>query len=216
MIYLLRHGAAEDGAREGRRRARAHRQGTPAVRCRRTCPEESSRPEHRGLPVEPEGAGARHRSDRLRAPRPRASRRPPSCAAGRSTCWRWRPGAATFCSSAIEPDFSNAIAAVTGAQVKLRKGGLAAVEDLLTCSSAAALAAMRRRLWAALAALGRASRGRGSAGADPGAAARVGPDLRRDLVLLGLRGVLGRALAAVERPRSREGSGRRRRPRSRG
>ena len=53
-----------------------------------------------------------------------------------------------------------------------------------------------------------------SARADPGRGARVGPDLGRDRVLLGRRGLVREALAAVERARSRAGSGRRRRRRS--
>src|SRR5215218_1603405 len=44
----------------------------------------------------------------------------------------------------------------------------------------------------------------GSTGADPGAAARVGPDFCRDPVLFLLRGVLRIALAAVEVPGRRE------------
>ena len=74
-----------------------------------------------------------------------------------------------------EPDFSRAIHAATGAQVKMKKGGLAGIED-------GVLHVLLRP--AELKRIGRLTSG--LAGADPGRGTAVRPDLRRDRVLLRL------------------------------
>ena len=129
MIYLLRHGTAEDGegkedaerdlTEEGRREAeaagRALRVLAPDLAACLSSPKVRARDtariacRHLGLEVE-ETADLRGGPVDLLA-----------LAAGRGDVLL----------VGHEPDFSNAIAAVTGAQVKLRKGGVAAVEGRL-------------------------------------------------------------------------------------
>ena len=142
MVYLLRHGTAEDGASKddaereltdkGRRQSdaagRALKVLAPDIETCLSSPKVRARDtariacEHLGLDVE-ETAELRGGPVDLLA-----------LAAGRGDVLL----------VGHEPDFSNAVAAVTGAQVKLRKGGLAAVDGRLLhlLLSPAALAAI--------------------------------------------------------------------------
>ena len=129
MIYLLRHGTAEDGeakedadrelTEKGRRQSddagRALGLLAPDLEACLSSPKVRARDtariacEHLGLEVE--------ETDDLRG--------------GPVDLLAISAGRGDVLLVGHEPDFSNAIAAVTGAQVKLRKGGLAAVEGRL-------------------------------------------------------------------------------------
>ena len=144
MIYLLRHGTAEEGASkddaereltdEGRSESDAAGRAlailardlegclsSPKVRARDTA---RIACEHLGLEVE--------ETDELRG--------------GPVDLLALSAGRGDLLLVGHEPDFSNAVAAVTGAQVKLRKGGIAAVEGRLLhlLLGPAALAAIGR------------------------------------------------------------------------
>ena len=129
MIYLLRHGTAEDGGskddadreltEKGRRQSEAAGRAlkilapdletclsSPKVRGRDTA---RIACEHLGLEVE----------------------ETPELRGGPVDLLALAAGRGDVLLVGHEPDFSNAIAAVTGAQVKLRKGGIAAVEGRL-------------------------------------------------------------------------------------
>jgi phosphohistidine phosphatase len=152
MIWLLRHGDAEDAdgdddARqltdEGKRQAEAAGRAlealdagigaclaSPKVRAR-----DMARIACRGLGVEPE------ETELLRGGGfdPQEVAGPEASAAG---------PAGNVLLVGHEPDLSQAIQAATGASVKLKKGGLAAIEDgaliaLLTPAQLAAIAAAR-------------------------------------------------------------------------
>jgi len=141
VIYLLRHGAAEDGAEKddadreltdkGRHQSdaagRALRVLAPGLEACLSSPKVRARDtariacEHLGLEVE----------------------ETPELSGGPVDLLALAAGRGDVLLVGHEPDFSNAIAAVTGAQVKLRKGGLAAIEGrlvhlLLTPSALAA------------------------------------------------------------------------------
>jgi len=141
VIYLLRHGAAEDGAEKddadreltdkGRHQSdaagRALRVLAPGLEACLSSPKVRARDtariacEHLGLEVE----------------------ETPELRGGPVDLLALAAGRGDVLLVGHEPDFSNAIAAVTGAQVKLRKGGLAAIEGrlvhlLLTPSALAA------------------------------------------------------------------------------
>jgi len=126
VIYLLRHGDAEEGGSDDAARrltSKGERQAGDAGRALAalgvelaaclTSPKvraaETARLACEGLDVEPEMA------DELRG----GGFEPASITAG--------------CGEVLlvghEPDLSNAIAALTGARARLRKGGLAAIED---------------------------------------------------------------------------------------
>ena len=144
MIYQLRHGTAEDGAQkddadreltEGGRResdaaGRALKILAPELEACLSSPKVRARDtariacEHLGLTVE----------------------ETPELRGGPVDFLALAAGRGEVLLVGHEPDFSNAIAAVTGAQVKLRKGGLAAVDGRLLhlLLSPAALAAVAR------------------------------------------------------------------------
>ena len=129
MIYLLRHGTAEDGdgkddserelTEEGRRQSDAAGRAlavlAPDLEVCLTSPKVRSRDtariacEHLGIDIE--------ETDELRG--------------GPVDILALSAGRGDVLLVGHEPDFSNAIAAVTGAQVKLRKGGIAAVDGRL-------------------------------------------------------------------------------------
>ena len=143
MIYLLRHGTAEDGSGkddadraltdEGRRESdsagRALALLAPDLDACLSSPKVRGRDtariacEHLGLEVE----------------------ETPDLRGGPVDLLGLAAGRGDVLLVGHEPDLSNAIAAVTGAQVKLRKGGVAAIEGrllhlLLTPSALAAVA----------------------------------------------------------------------------
>jgi phosphohistidine phosphatase len=129
VIYLLRHGTAEDGGdkddaereltEDGRRESdaagRALRVLAPDLAACLSSPKVRGRDTaliacaHLGLEVE--------ETDDLRG--------------GPVDLLALSAGRGDVLLVGHEPDFSNAVAAVTGAQIKLRKGGLAAVEGRL-------------------------------------------------------------------------------------
>lgn len=129
MIYLLRHGAAEDGegkddaAREltgkGRRQAEAAGKALAALGVELdaclTSPKVRARDTAR-IACEPLGIEAEEVAE---------LRGGPFDALGLAS------GRGDLLLVGHEPDFSNEIARITGAQVKLRKGGLAAVHGRL-------------------------------------------------------------------------------------
>jgi len=129
VIYLLRHGTAEDGegkddaerelTDEGRRESDAAGRAlavlAPELDACLTSPKVRARDtariacEHLGIAVE----------------------ETPELRGGPVDLLALSAGRGDVLLVGHEPDFSNAIAAVTGAQVKLRKGGVAAVEGRL-------------------------------------------------------------------------------------
>ena len=129
MIWLLRHGDAEDGGgkpdaerdltEKGERQSRAAGQAlkvlgveidvcltSPKVRARRTA---ELACEALGTPIEDDGRLAGGKFDPLEV------------AAGRGEVML----------VGHEPDFSSAVAMATGSRVKVKKGGIAAIDDQL-------------------------------------------------------------------------------------
>ena len=144
MIYLLRHGTAEDGGskddaereltEKGRRQSDAAGRAltvlAPDIEVCLTSPKVRARDtariacEHLGIEIE--------ETQELRG--------------GPVDLLALSAGRGDVLLVGHEPDFSNAIAALTGAQVKLRKGGVAAVDGRLLhlLLTPAALAATAR------------------------------------------------------------------------
>ena len=131
MIWLLRHGDAEDAAVDDAARGLTPKGERQAARRRGRAGGAGRR--DRRLPDEPEGARGRDRPARLRAARDRARAR--RGAARR----RLRPGGARRRPRDVllvghEPDFSRAIQVMTGAHAEMKKGGLAAVDGRVLLS----------------------------------------------------------------------------------